>query len=317
MKKDILKNKELDTEKNEKSDKIFKKLASETGKFYNDFLDILIKSKSISNQQKSIEKLINSLPIHMQKLYKKGVENFFDQVRENHKILEKHKNEENKFLMKEFVRQKITNIKKDDLVKRFDDFYTELSTLEQDSEYFEIIPGIPVLKIRKEIFDTFYGSEKYSGELIITPELIFFVTTKNFDYYLDMKHELNHLIFNFLKRSCYLRQEKQLDIYGFERFREEIVGYILSERFKDGDFVLNILLQAPEKFYGVLVGTKNKDILKKIRTISIFISKLIITGHTLNIKMYDFIYPCLISRNFEELLNNCKRLIPKDEHIAL
>jgi hypothetical protein len=64
---------------------------------------------------------------------------------------------------------------------------------------------------------------------------------------------------------------------------------------------------------GVFLQLDDQESLKKVNDILKAIFMFMMSGHRLNIKMDNFIYPCLISRNFDELLDNCGRIVPQAE----
>jgi hypothetical protein len=83
----------------EKSERVFlssaleskRKIAAATGKFYNLLLDTYLKVKTPEERQVQITSLIDSLPRPMKKLYGEGLGRFQEELRENHALLEKHR----------------------------------------------------------------------------------------------------------------------------------------------------------------------------------------------------------------------------------
>jgi len=295
----------------EASLKSFKKLASETGVFYNNFINILMKSKSIQEQQELINNLVLSLPKHMQKLYKKGIDIFLKTTQKNHDVLKKHHGQEGIFLLKEFIKQILIDIKRYD-PKILEDVLSKIPIKKNTLQYFELIPGIPCLKVEKKLYDTFKGGDKYGGECVSGPEIKFIlitIGTKN----IEIKHELSHFIFAFLSEGKYLRQEKKLDIHGFERFRTEIISYIIDGSFKKSGFINNYIWGEEKNINGVLIYSRNKNTIQKASDILREIFLLMVVGSKINVKINDFIFPCLISKNFSELRKNCRNLVSKND----
>ena len=294
----------------ETSLKSFRKLASETGVFYSNFIDILMESKSTQEQQELINNLVLSLPKHMQKLYRKGVEIFLKTTQKNHDVLKKYHGQEDIFLLKEFIKKILIDIKRYN-PKTLEDVLSKIPIRKNTLQYFELIPGIPCLKVEKKIYNTFKGGDKYGGECVFGPEIKFILITIGTPN-IEIKHELSHFIFAFLSENKYLRQEKKLDIKGFERFRTEIISCIIDRNFKKSNFINNYIWGEEKNINGALIYSRNKNTIQKASNILREIFLLMLVGSKINVKMNDFIFPCLISKNFSELIKNCRSLVPKN-----
>jgi len=144
------------TELPESSFKSFRKIAFETGKFYTDFIDVLLKSKNSTEQKEQSQELINSLPIPMKKLYQKGVETLLKEIERNKRIMDKHRGQEKDFLMREFVTNLVIS-PEGHLPEWFEETYNEhvpnTSNI-KEYEYSEPAPGIPILYLKKSIYNS-------------------------------------------------------------------------------------------------------------------------------------------------------------------
>jgi len=312
MLEDILNKSVPDLEVRENSNKTFRMLASKTADFFNGFIDILIKSKDISQQQELIEELISSLPVPMQKLYKKGVESFLRQVKKNHENLEQTKGKEKELLMIGLIKSiliQANNYSDANLKITFNKMMTD----QQHFEYSELVPGIPMLKINNEFLQLLSGNVEDFGMFCSTPVISFIVSGADDVSDKISKHELSHCIFYFLTKDNYLREANDIEKNNFQWFCEEIVGYILSKDFKKRDFVKKYVFGDSSNLNGVFLQLDDQESLKKVNDILKAIFMFMMSGHRLNIKMDNFIYPCLISRNFDELLDNCGRIVPQAE----
>ena len=76
-----------------------RRIAAETGKFYNLLIDTYLEVKTPDEQQAQTDNLVEALPRPMKKLYGEGLSRFQEELTENHALLEQHRGNEVKYLL--------------------------------------------------------------------------------------------------------------------------------------------------------------------------------------------------------------------------
>ncbi|MDD3808366.1 MAG: hypothetical protein PHG49_02395 [Candidatus Pacebacteria bacterium] len=302
MKKEKASKKEIP----ESSIKSFKKMANETGKFYTSCIDALLECKTLSSQQKRLKQLVDSLPKPMQKLYQKGIDSFLEQTRKNQEILSKKRGEKRYVLLKEILKANPTF-----KIKDFNDFFNKINEIDESAvKYKELSPGIPLIRIKQELYEGLIN--KQISSMCILLNGLLFIITKNKISKNILKHELSHFIFHFLKKDKYLRQERDKSWNKFSRFRNEIVAYIMQQSFKNINFISERLMDEKEKINTLVIKTKDgKELNRANKTINFLFFSMVV-GSKMGVDMNDFIFPCLISRDYNELIKNCNYLVKNE-----
>jgi len=135
--------------------------------------------------------------------------------------------------------------------------------------------------------------------------------------YSGIKHEVSHLVFNFLSKNNYFRssQENESDDKNmekaFDNFRNEIIAYILQKSFYDGNFVNKYIVTRDSMF---LVYDEDAKINKMGTKAKEQLFSCMVFGKSKNIEPESFIYVCLASKNFQEFNRNCVKLIYSNEN---
>lgn len=290
----------------EVSIKSFKKMASETGRFYTNCIDILLESKTLESQQKKIKKLVDSLPKPMQKLYQKGIDCFLEQTRKNKEVLSKKRGGKEYILFKELLKVNPTFD-----MKKFDKFFSEINQIDKNViKYKELSPGVPLLRLKQELYKYVIG-KKVSSICIPLGGLLFIVTKNKINKDI-LKHELSHFIFYFLKKDKYLRQEKDKSFSKFSRFRNEIIAYIISNSFKDINFINKWIMKEKEAMNLFVVKTNDKKELNKANDSFNYLFFSMVVGNKIGVDTNDFIFPCLISRDYKDLIKNCNYIVKNE-----
>jgi hypothetical protein len=297
----------------ESSIKSFKKMASETGRFYTGCIDILLESKTIESQQERIKELLYSLPKPMQKLYQKGIDSFLKQTRKNQEILSKKRGEKRYVLFKEILKTdpRFKTKNPDFKFKNLKHFFDTINNLDNNAiKYKELSPGIPIIRLKQDLYECIMG--KQISSTCISLGGLLFIITKNRIRKDVLKHELSHFVFLFLKQDKYLRQEKDKSWNKFSRFRNEIIAYIISKSFKDINFIAERLVEEKEKIKLAFISSNDKKELNKANKTLNFVFFSMVIGNKMGVDMNDFILPCLISRDYKELIQNCNHLVKKE-----
>ena len=280
-----------------------RKMASETGKFYNSLLDAYLGAKTSEEQRARIDSLIESLPAPMKKLYGEGINRMQAELVKNQLLLEEHRGDEVRYLLN--IAFKDEFLQKVDITK---------------AKYIEPSPGIAIIQLEKGFFP---DSIQANYPDICFPKLdstqpSFILAgghpdsfTKNPDSLLEdklIRHEVHHLVWGLLEwQGDFLREGKESSpeaTAAFKKFRDEMAGYIMShhpiiiERMGAERFIREI----HEKNFSTLVNDAKG-----------FAALCMTIGITKQVSEQDFLYPTMISRSFEEFKDNFTAIAPLEK----
>ena len=294
----------LIAEQKEQLSSSFKKLAKDHGEFYTGLIETILEDISETEKEKKVNILLNKLPPHLKKLYQEGWKRFKQEANKNKKLLDQHRGQEIEYLLSKISEYRGKNqieIKK----------VVEEDILEAKNKiiYIEPYPGIPILEVE--------GA--YSDKIALIPKTLggkfwstndtercpsFFIIKKNILDKLSpsvIKHELCHIIQDFLDRAGFLRKIRESRPEykeAFWHFRNELLAYILDET--------NIMKLDVSKR---LIYSKNKEILEIASSARDFLGLCMKIAVQKGIYPEDFLYPIAQARNFAEIKEKGAKIV--------
>ncbi len=275
-----------------------KTIARETGRAYNGFIDIYLEEGAADNKQEKINQLLESLPESMKKLYGKALATFNEELQLNNTILEKYRGAEAEGLLRAVMQY--GGKTEEEMAEVFNNLH--------HTKYVEPTKGVPIIEADNEFFNTLlqngvapegghavhFAADRQDASFMLmrkskpgTPEADSHAKNK------WTRHEFHHFIWNFLTRSGFLREPKDNNPQfneAFEHFRDELVAYVIQESgIQERDVA------------GALAYTTDKEIIKVATDTRNFVSLCIQLGRQKGMKWEHFVYPGMVSVNFEDV----------------
>lgn len=281
-----------------------KAISEVTGGEYVLFLEkVLLSTEELSDD--FIEDSLEKIPHFSRAFYRRGFDVLKKEIRKNKALLDVHKGSE-----KEFIIGNLIDDLDEDVLERWGISGAELKEGIEDCEYKEVAGGIPLVGLTHEIRSPLVRIGKLSPEgwtTIMSDAgvcCIFFPLPTMDVSQLESrireilgredarigKHELHHVIWGLLERGNFSREPNDPDPEvrkAFHILRHELVAHILSNSSIDGA-ILNF-------------QSENKEVNRIVDGIQARVSAVFQRAIEGGISVENFIYPILVSRNFEEL----------------
>ncbi|VVB51273.1 Uncharacterised protein [uncultured archaeon] len=272
------------------------------GEFYLGILDTVLSDAPPEGKQAQIRQQIGSVPAPMRTVYSEGFSRLTERMGENASIIRAHQGGEAAFLLGYLARAQ---------GKTEDDVAQIMAGISMAS-YHEPYPGVPVVEVKTPLYEgtlakigvvppsaphiAVIGDEGEPSFLLMRQDLINRPANRS-----SVKHELHHLMWEFLDRSGFLRQvneESPERAAGFSRFRSEFAAYIISEE--------DMMDKSPK----VLVYSDDPEVLSLAVQTRDYAGLCMKMARRKGIPPTDFMYAAVSSRSFEELRQTCARLTP-------
>lgn len=291
-----------------------RKIAAETGKFYNSLLDTYLEVKTPEEQRAQTMRLFESLPGPMKKLYGEALVRVYEELKENHNLIKRHRGDEVRYLFNEVLTSMGTK------AEAMEEIFLHIN----EAEFIEPFPGFAIIRVEKDLFELLkkygiihneshavcFGSDN-RGEpsflMIQRLSLEKSMAENNGQVKSNriLRHEVHHLIWNFLQRQGdFLRKAAESTpelTKAFKRFRDEAAAYIIEGR--------NLGFVDPE----LLTNTEDSEILEIATDARDFATICIEVAKQKGIDPQIFLYACMSSRNFAELKDKFTDLTPLEE----
>ena len=295
-----------------------RKIAAITGKFYNSLLDIYLEAKTSEERQTQIASLLESLPKSMQKIYGAGLAKFQEELNENHALLEQHRGDEVRYLLRAVMPSEESKEKIEEIEK-------EIFEQIDKAKFIEPSPGIAIIQAEKDFFRLLqkHGIVNHPDACAITfashsrgePSFLMIQRGPLGKSMAEdsgqaktnrmVRHEVHHFIWNFLqRRGDFLREIKESTpelTEAFRYFRDEVAGYIIEGR--------SLRDVEPD----LLVHTEDKEILKLATDARDFVVICVEVARQKGIDPQNFLYASMSSRNFAELKDEFATLTPLEK----
>jgi len=294
--------------------KSVRKIASETGKFYNSLIDTYLEFKTPKEQQEQIERLIEILPNHMKKLYREGVKRLQEEIEKNYTLLKEHQGEEIRYLLSSWMTSQ----------KRNTEEIEQILHQVNRAQFVEPSPGIAIIVAEEDFFELlqehdiipdggqavhFRGNYDHPSFIIIQRIPSGKSLTKDTSWVKEnttLRHEFHHFIWHFLeRRGDYLRKVSESSpklTKAFRSFRNELAAYLIEKR------PTNELIEPV-----FLTYMKDDEIFEVASDARNFAMFCINVAKQKNVDPQNFLYACMTSKNFSELKNNFAILTPLDK----
>jgi len=293
-------------------------IAQETGRFYHSLLDVYLSSGNKASKQGQTEHLLGDLPIHLQRLYKDGIEKLQKEFARNHTLIEAHRDHEVNYLLGRSMRK--SGVEEEKIIE-----VLEKATPDK-IRFIEFSPGVIFLQAEEDLYEliarevghksaalTFKGREADEPSFILIQRL-------SGEKYLDekgasiaekrgLRHEFHHLIWNFLTRAGFVREAVEYHPgrnKAFAHFRSEVTAYIIE----DED------LNTPDIF-SLVYERRNKEIQVLADRTRVLLRTIIEVAKAKKIDHLVFLYPAMKARNFAEMRDNFISLLPLEGDVDL
>lgn len=290
-------------------------LAQATGQFYNAFLDVYLSKRKGDAKSQQLEAAIAILPQEARALYKKGIDNFEEELAQNHRLLEQNRGDEARYLLRCLM---TAEAKSDEQVAEV------LEHLTPDAaRYLEPTPGIAIIQVEHDLYDYLisvdivspnshaihFGSDN-KGEpsfMILQRARLKKGLDEESESPADdvtVRHEFHHFVWNFLQRAKFVRESKEATpelSKAFDKFRNELCAYLIDGRNLNEIDPLALVYTEDEEIQKI--GNDAKYIA--------FICLELAKSH--DIEPATFLYPAMTARSFQELKNNFALLALKEQ----
>lgn len=292
-----------------------RKIAAETGKFYNSLIDSYLEVKTLEEQQEQTGALIEGLPGPMKKLYGEGLSRFQKELTENHTLLEQHRGDEVGYLLG------ATMAAKGKSTEEMGQIFQQIDK----AKFIEPSPGIAIIQVEKDFFRlleehgivsakshystiiNYRGGPSFLVIQRLSLEKSMAEDNEQAEVNRAMRHEIHHFIWNFLQRGGhYLRavaESSPEQTKAFSNFRDEVAAYIIQ------DFVGGVGMIEPE----LLTYTENGEILKIATDARDFATFCVKVARQNGVDPQNFLYASMSSRNFAELKDTFATLTPLEK----
>ena len=291
-----------------------RKVAVETGKFYNALIDTYLEVKTPDEQQEQTNSLIESLPGPMKKLYGEGLGRFQEELRENHALLEQHRGDEVKYLLGAVMTSEGKSPEEmEEIFKQVD-----------KAKFIEPSPGVAIIQAEKDFFRLLkehgvvhaeghavnFGSDNRGEPSFLVIQRLSLEKSMAEDNgqakaNRSVRHESHHFIWNFLqRRGDFLREVSESSpelTKAFRHFRDEVAAYTIEGRGVGG--------VEPE----LLTYTEDDEILKLASDARDFATICIEVAKQKGVDPQSFLYASMSSRNFAELKDGFAILTPLEK----
>lgn len=291
-----------------------RKIAEETGRFYNSLIDTYLEATTLKERRKKINLLLEGLSTPLKKLYGEGLKKLEEELSADYSLLEQHRGDEILYLLGSVMASE----------RRSPEEMEQIFQHIDKAKYIEPSPGVAIIQVEQDFFSLL----KDHGIVLEEAHAIAFRSNNPSDpsflmiqrLSLDknvledseqakknqyVRHELHHVLWNFLeRRGDYLRNVAESSperTAAFRFFRDEVAAYIISGR--------DIGSIDPD----CLVYTQDKELLKIASDARDFVAICIDFGKKNNIHPQSFLYASMSSRNFTELKNNFTTLTPLEK----
>lgn len=291
-----------------------RKIAAETGKFYNSLIDVYLEVKTPEEQQEKIDQLINTLPAPMKKLYGEGLKRFQEELGENHKLLEQHRGNEVRYLLDTVMSSEGKS------AKEMEQIFQQIDK----ANFIEPSPGVAIIQVEKDFFRLLkehgivhakghavnFGSGNRGKPSFLMIQRMSLEKSLAEDHSQAngnglVRHELHHFIWHFLqRRRDFLREVSESSpelTKAFRYFRDEVAAHIVEGR--------GVGMIEPE----LLTYTEDSEILKLASDARDFVTICIEVAKQKGIDPQIFLYACMSSRNFAELKDRFATLTPLEK----
>lgn len=295
------------------------KLAIAHGTVYKKLLEAIASHDNITDTELNdfLNENLIKIPKPAQELYKKGLEMLIHEIEKNKKLLDMHRGDEVSYLTNDLLAS----------LELSDEKIAELKLLEENSDMDEPLPGVPILnlsyKIGKELRN---GGHLPSGYMaVMSPsdkQPSYVVMGKSpitpldggyprkihedeirFDHSLKI-HEIHHFVWELLERSGFTRKAEDDDVNRrdyFELFRHEMVANIVS----DGPIGM--------ASFNTQYSYSNREFSNEMKKYQEYLTFLYYSKCQGDKKPLKFIYPIMVSRNFNEFTKKTFELIDINE----
>jgi len=291
-----------------------RKIAAETGRFYNSLIDSYLEGKTPKEQQKQTDALIKKLPGAMKKLYEEGLSRFQEELTNNHALLEQHRGDETRYLLGAVMTSKgLSSEEMEQIFQQID-----------KTKYIEPSPGVAIIQVEKDFFRLLkehgivyaeghavnFGSDNRDEPSFLMIQRLSLEKSMAEDSgqakdNRSVRHEFHHFIWNFLqRRGDFLREAAESTpelTKAFRYFRDEVAAYIVEGR--------NIGSVESE----LLTYTEDMEILKIAADARDFATICIEFARQKGVDPQNFLYASMSSRNFTELKNTFAALTPLEK----
>lgn len=289
-----------------------RKIAAEAGKIYNSLIDsYLLDVKTLEEQQKQTNILIEGLPDPMKKIFREGLYRFQEELTKNYTLLEQHRGEEVRYLLGVLMAsQGRSSEEMEQIFQQID-----------KAKFIEPSPGVAIIQAEKDFFRLLkehgivpaaghavnLGSDNSREPSFLIIQRLSLEKSMAEDKGLvrvnrNVRHEFHHFIWNFLqRRGDYLREVAESSPEqkeAFRWFRDEVVAYIVEGR-GVGSVESEFLTYA-----------KDSKILKIATDARDFITVCIEFARQKGVDPQDFLYASMSSKNFAELKDTFTILTP-------
>jgi len=297
-----------------------RKIALETGKFYNSLIDTYLEAKTPEEQLEQTSHLIEELPNPMKKLYNKGLKVLQEELEKNYSLLEQHRGNEVRYLLSILLNR--LSLEEQEISA---EQIKEILQHADMAQFIEPSPGVAVIQAS----ENFFGLLKKFGIFTdgthavcfnsnnpdepsflmfnnVSPEQNFTEDSSEMKKDSAIRHELHHFIWNFLQKRAFTRgvYEAPLEsIQAFANFRHEVAAYII------GSLNETLGIQPPEN----LAHTKDDESLKLASDARDFAEICIEITEQKGVDKQSLLYAVMTSRDFDELKDNFAVLTPLDK----
>ncbi len=291
-----------------------RKIAAETGKFYNLLIDFYLEVKTPEEQQEQTGALIEGLPGPMKKLYGEGLGRFQEELTENHTLLEQHRGDEVRYLLGAVMASEGRSPEK------MEQIFQQIDK----AKFIEPSPGVAIIQAEKDFFRLLkehgivhaeghavnFGSDNRGEPSFLMIQRLSLEKSMAEDNgqakgNRSVRHEFHHFIWNFLqRRGDYLREVAESSpeqTKAFRHFRDEVAAYIIEGR--------GIGSVEPE----LLTYTEDGEILKMATDARDFATICIELARQKGVDPQNFLYASMSSRNFAELKDTFTTLTPLEK----
>jgi len=278
------------------------KLSQKSGNFYNSLISTyLLSDKNEESKQADVDDSVENLPPAARNLYRRGLNALRNGLKQNHALLEIHKEKGNDSLLysllESYSHEEIPH-----------NMFGNVILIEPTS-------GIIIFQAEKGISRYLERTYKFGPSVFysrITGNKPGFIviqkTSTPLDKDIDARHETHHLIMDILENSGFVRTPKEsspkLSI-AFETFRNELAARLAE----------NTQLPQIGKIAGYIQGVADEEIIERALNAKTFTIACMEIAKSRGVTQSFFILPAWASRNFAELEKNFLNFTPLDKEL--
>jgi len=292
-----------------------RKLAEAHGTFYQMLVDEYLSGRPEEVRRERLASNLLMLPLPVRDLYREGLMRLEEEIKTNARNISYIEKDQviPTLLLSRMDEVEIDDGQKDEVLKKAETSVRlvqplpGVAILEVEPDFFLLLKKVGLVRKRAHAIYSKARKRDEIGFMLVQGDGIFRLSDEGV-----RRHELSHMILDFLRRGEFLRKPETTSgfskkvsdnrIEAFYMFRDEAVAYLVDPR----------RFESVDQSY--LVHSKNSRMLKLAGDTRDFAS-LCMKAASETTESDSFIYAALTSRNFEDFKQKFLAFVPKREKI--